>query len=311
MPAVSDVIACPRCGAADVAADEAVVRCGSCGAFYPVVDGVPRFLGDLPADARQVQRVFDFEHRRFRDSWYTRFEPRLVDLFLKDCELARDFFAGKRVLDAGCGSGRWTYALAHLGADVAAFDLTDGGLQAVRGELGERDGVLLCQGDLLRPPFRAESFDFVMSWGVLHHTRDTHAAFERLVPLVRRGGILYVMVYERYSSVRRLGTEALRMVLRRLSDERRYRFCRHLVVESPKLAALLSPFLMIAHYDRGSAPVDRASMQFGLFDAYSPRYNHVHSRAEVAGWFEAAGFGDVTVLDTPPGSQVKVRGKRL
>ena len=37
-------------------------------------------LEDVAEGSLQVQRVFDFEHRRYDDSWYTRFEPRLVDL---------------------------------------------------------------------------------------------------------------------------------------------------------------------------------------------------------------------------------------
>src|SRR4051794_36874263 len=113
MPALEEVFACTRCGATTPDADAEAVTCTSCGHRYPVVRGIPRFLEDLPERLDQIQRVFDFEHRRHDDSWYTRFEPRLVDLFLEDVELPAEFFRGKRALDAGCGSGRWTYALAH------------------------------------------------------------------------------------------------------------------------------------------------------------------------------------------------------
>ena len=33
-----------------------------------------------------------------------------------------DWFAGKSVLDAGCGNGRWSTAFARLGAQVTAID---------------------------------------------------------------------------------------------------------------------------------------------------------------------------------------------
>jgi 2-polyprenyl-3-methyl-5-hydroxy-6-metoxy-1,4-benzoquinol methylase len=312
MPALTEVFACPRCRATAPEVGDEVVACASCGQRYPVVRGIARFLEGLPEGLRQIQRVFDFEHRRYDDSWYTRFEPRLVELFLEDSELSAEFFRGKRALDAGCGSGRWTYALAHLGADVAAFDLTDGGLEAAHGELATNgSGPLLCQANIFRPPFRPASFDFVMSWGVMHHTPDTKRAFDSIAPLVMPGGMLYVMVYERYRGPRRIGTGLLRSVLRRMSDERRYRFCRRLVIENPHVYGLLARLITVGRHDPAAADIDPATIQFGLYDAYSPRYNHLHTRDEVVGWFREAGFDHVSVLDTPPGTTVKVQGTKV
>jgi hypothetical protein len=144
-----------------------------------------------------------------------------------------------------------------------------------------------------------------MSWGVLHHTPDTHGAFSQLVPLVKPGGTLYVMVYERRNPVMFFFTNILRWFMRRLPDERRYQACRRLIVHNRLLAQILGRLLMISYREPGSA-VDEQTLQFGLYDAYSPRYNHLHTRAEVRGWFEDAGFEDVTVLDSP--GSVKVRG---
>jgi SAM-dependent methyltransferase len=309
VPAIEEVFACPACGATEVGEDSDEYVCVACARRYPIIRGIPRFVGQLEPGPAQVQRVFDFEHRRYRDSAYTRFSPTLVDDFLTDNELPRELFSGARALDVGCGSGRWTYALSELGADVIGCDLTEGGLESAFEELGGRASVTLVQADIFRLPFRSQSFDFVMSWGVLHHTPDTLAAFEKLVPLVRPGGILYVMVYERHSLVRRIGTGALRAVLRRMSDERRYAACRRLVIRRPLVYKALVPFLMVAPYDETS-DVDLRTLQFGLFDAYSPRYNHLHSREEVIGWFEDRGFSDVTVIETPAGTTVKVRGTK-
>ena len=61
-----------------------------------------------------------------------------------------------------------------------------------------------------------------MSWGVLHHTPDTRKAFGQLVPLVKPGGTILVMVYEKHSPVMFFFTDILRWFMRRLSDERRY-----------------------------------------------------------------------------------------
>ena len=276
---------------------------------YPATGGVVRFVDDLPADVAQVQRVFHYEHARHNDSHYVRFRPELVDEFLADCELPRAFFQGKDVLDAGCGSGRWSYALAQLGAHVHAMDLTAAGPEALAAELGERDDVRICQASLYEAPFPPASFDFVMSWGVLHHTHSTRAGFERVAALVKPGGTLYIMVYRPSPLLQGPGTDLLRIAMRRLSDERRYEVCKHLVIRNRALATALSPFLMVSYYDEARSEVDPETMQFGLFDAYSPRWNHRHSVGEVAGWFRDAGFREVTVVD-PGRGNVRVRGVR-
>src|SRR5262249_58522100 len=82
--------------------------------------------------------------------------------------------------------------------------------------LSERKGVVLVQGDIERPPFRLRSFDFVYSFGVLHHMPDPERGFRALVPLVSPGGAIFVWVY---SNSRRMTTtllEAVRRVTSRL-----------------------------------------------------------------------------------------------
>jgi SAM-dependent methyltransferase len=48
-------------------------------------------------------------------------------------------------------------------------------------------------------PFAAHSFDGVYSWGVLHHSPDTPAAFREVARVLRPGGWARIMVYHTYS----------------------------------------------------------------------------------------------------------------
>jgi SAM-dependent methyltransferase len=188
-------------------------------------------------------------------------------------------------------------------------DLTTGGLESARRGVGDRPNVAFCQADVFNLPLRPETFDFVLSWGVLHHTRDTRSAFLNLPPLVKAGGMLYVMVYERTAPLQLFLTNCLRSLMRRLPDERRYAACRFLVIENPLLYRAVAPFLMVSRHDPANRELDRKTLQFGLFDAYSPRYNHVHTRDEVRGWFRDSGFDEVIAIETPAAA-VKVRGVR-
>jgi hypothetical protein len=96
--------------------------------------------------------------------------------------------------------------------------------------------------------------------------------------------------------------------MRRLSDERRYQACKHLVLRNRYLAMALGGVVMVGHYDEKNPTVDLETQQFGLFDAYSPRWNHRHGAEEVVRWFREEGFREVTVIDPGTGN-VRVRGQ--
>ena len=116
----------------------------------------------------------------------------------------RDWFRGKTVLDAGCGIGRWTLGLLRLGCRVLSVDASAHALQAVESGMRELAPEAVAEGrlatrqvDLLDLPedLRARRFDLVYSFGVLHHTGDTHRALAGLAPLVKDDGLLFLYLY--------------------------------------------------------------------------------------------------------------------
>src|SRR6266478_9865340 len=66
--------------------------------------------------------------------------------------LAEGALAGARVLDAGCGMGRYLRVAAEPGARVVGIDLSQA-VQAARELTADLPGVAVVRGDLLRPPF--------------------------------------------------------------------------------------------------------------------------------------------------------------
>ncbi len=320
-PLVSSLI-CPGCRGM-LEQESQAYQCRACGASYSVLGGILRMLPALTRAEQQVQGAFDFEHERYQAARYLRISPALIDSWLQDVQLPRDYFKGLTVLDAGCGSGRWTYAMASLGARVIAVDISTAAVEVTREVTQEMENVQVIQASLFRLPFRPEQFDFVVSWGVLHHTSDTQTAFRTIAPLVRLGGELYVMVYERRSPVKVLGTEMLRIMMRRLSPERRYRLCGRLVIRNTVLFHLLRGFIECIPSHKLSETLDAETARFGLYDWYSPRYNHLHSVGEVQNWFRRAGYEDLCL--TSPikytraldvfrfgecGGSIKLRGRR-
>ncbi|WP_328758554.1 class I SAM-dependent DNA methyltransferase [Streptomyces sp. NBC_00271] len=101
--------------------------------------------------------------------------------------------AGRRILDAGCGSGPLSAALRDRGAVVTGIDASAGMLALARRRLG--DDVALHVVDLSdRLPFDDDAFDDVVASLVLHYLEDWGPTLAELRRVLRPGGRLTASV---------------------------------------------------------------------------------------------------------------------
>jgi len=115
---------------------------------------------------------------------------------------AFDSTAGQSVLEIGVGLGTDHVQFARAGANLYGVDLTERGVELVRRRL-ELEGLSsqLEVADAERLPYPDASFDYVYSWGVLHHTPNTPAAVQEAIRVLRPGGRICVMLYARHAWV--------------------------------------------------------------------------------------------------------------
>lgn len=107
-------------------------------------------------------------------------------------ELAGDV-RGRRVLDAGCGSGPLSEALRARGAIVAGFDSSPAMLELARERLGADADLQVA--DISRPlPFVDGAFDDVVVSLVLHYLQDWTAPLSELRRVLKPGGRLLLSV---------------------------------------------------------------------------------------------------------------------
>jgi ubiquinone/menaquinone biosynthesis C-methylase UbiE len=101
--------------------------------------------------------------------------------------------AGRRILDAGCGSGPLSAALRDRGAIVTGIDSSAGMLELARRRLG--DDARLLQADLKSPlPWPDDAFDDVIASLVLHYLEDWTAPLAEFRRVLTPGGRLIMSV---------------------------------------------------------------------------------------------------------------------
>lgn len=111
-------------------------------------------------------------------------------------------YHGKKVLEVGFGAGTDFIQWLRVGALASGIDLTPEALDNVTHRIAvyklpkpESVGV----GDAEHLPFESDQFDLGYSFGVLHHSPNTELALRELVRVIRPGGELKVMLYNRHS----------------------------------------------------------------------------------------------------------------
>jgi SAM-dependent methyltransferase len=189
---------CPRCLARLEASP-----CGSCGLAFESEGGIVDALG-----ARERERAAAEVESFYSRSPFPGYAPgddagTLLDRsrrapFLRALDAAVPSDA--RVIDCGSGTSQLAAFLALSGPRRNVF-----ALDGCRASLGEAarfrarvsiPNLTLVRADLFDMPVRAESFSFVVSRGVVHHTPDPSGAIRGVARLVARGGFLMLGFYE-------------------------------------------------------------------------------------------------------------------
>jgi len=148
----------------------------------------------------------EVEATRFSPAWFDAVDRRFIEsarLYGTDERpfdriIPFDRLRGADVLEIGCGMGLHTELLCRAGANVTAIDLSPTSVEATSMRLKSKGlSARIQEADAETLPFPSQSFDFVWSWGVIHHSSRTGRVVREIARVCQPTAEVRAMVYNR------------------------------------------------------------------------------------------------------------------
>ena len=281
--------------------------CRECSTVYPITNGVARFV-----ESEEYAENFGFEWTKYARTQLDNEVSQVSERqFIESTGFDPAELGDKWILDVGCGMGRFAEVASRWGANVVGIDLSFAADVAAK-NLSDRSNVSICQASVFNLPFAEQSFDYIYSIGVLHHTPDCERAFKCLPPLLKPGGKVAIWLYSGYTRWYRM-SDLYRRFTTRLSPRLLHALCvtadplyyvHRGLRRIPEVGSMLSGAL--AYLLPINMNPSREWRLLDTFDWYSPVYQSKHTYEQVFRWFEDCGLEDLRVLYRP----IAVRGTR-
>ena len=285
------------------------LRCTTCSRDFPVIGEIPRFV-----PKENYAESFGLQWNRFASTQIdskvgtTRSENRFREETLWD----ESQLAGKLVLDAGCGSGRFSEIALKLGASLIAVDYSSA-VEASKQNLSAPD-KLIVQGDLAALPVLDQTFDFIYCIGVLQHTSEPARIVKELLRCLKIGGEITLTFYENsswhvlwYSKyvvrplTKRLPKTLLLKIIERTSSLwfPLTSFLFSLPGNLSRGFRFLIPIANYVEYKYVNPKIARDEAILDTFDMLSPSYDKPIKKSEIHSWVADSGI-TVQVLPEKP-----------
>lgn len=292
---------------------EGTLYCIACKSEFSVQNSIPRFV-----PPENYAHSFGFQWNKHARTQIDKFSG---------ISMSRDRFFyvtkwnknlnGQKILEAGCGAGRFTQIALELDADVFSFDYSNA-VDANFANNGLKDNFHPFQADIYHIPLQRGSFDKIFCFGVLQHCPDPKKAFMSLIPFLRTGGEIAIDIYDLTFRAFVNPKYWFRPFTKRMSQENLYKLVQNVVprlfpikmwiTEEVPFGKYFAFFIPIA-YHKGFLPhADKLSYEqllewsiLDTFDKFAPKYDKPQRISTIKKWFADAVLVNVHVDYGPNG----------
>ena len=278
---------------------------------YPIIDGIPKFVKENPSEPQyDIEKCFSYQWTKSEFGQPEKFSSNdikndvieTMDLTDEDLSL----FENKIVLDVGVGSGASSRLWAPKAKEFHGVDIGNGIYRAKK-TLGDSvKNPIISHSDLHYLPYPDESFDVIVSNGVLHHTLSTKNALKSIYPKLKKGGLVIFYIYKVKAPLREFSDDYIRNLLSNLSPEEAFEKTKSITklaesLHNQQIRITIPEDVPLLGFRKGEYDLQRFIYQniFKLFwkksmgfyesnmenfDWYYPKYSWRHTEQEIKDW---------------------------
>ena len=262
-------------------------------------------------DEALKREMLDFVMRRFNPGKYT------------ETSEFNDFLSNKRmILDAGSGNGWMSqYMAIHSKATVISAEIGDG-VYAAYEKCKNYLNCHVIKADLMDLPFADNSFDFIFSDGVLHHTPNTKNAMKKMYDKLSPGGIFWFYIYKEMNPVKHYCDDYIRNMFSKMSPDEALKNCEAITDLGRELSKIKTTLRLEKPIEVLNIPAGEYNVQRFIyynfikcfwnesigyensnivnFDWYHPNNAQQQTVEEVESWMKEFNIKDYTIWSVNP-----------
>jgi SAM-dependent methyltransferase len=282
---------------------EGMLACAACGAKYPIVRAIPRFV-----ESSNYAASFGYQWKAFARTQVGGQQKVWSKARFDATTKWPNGLEGQVILEAGCGAGRFTGIALDTGAEIYSFDLSEAveaNLDNIR-DAARTERLHLFQASIHDVPLPPGLCDKIFCLGVLQHCPDVKQAYLSLVPYLKPGGELVVDCYLSQPVKHLFNLKyLLRPFFKWWKPSTLFRFWSAVMSVTFDLKSILNRTPQVGKHLAGLIPIGRLSYEpeyrftvaemkeiktLSVFDMLSPKYDQPQKLSTFRAWMEEAGL---------------------
>ncbi|HXV66505.1 MAG TPA: class I SAM-dependent methyltransferase [Nitrosopumilaceae archaeon] len=305
---------------------------------FQIKKGIPRFVTDKEKDFVKTEFAFSTKwklyHKLYQDKkWYDTQKKWFLERFgWKTISKFNNFLNTRHIiLDAGTGIGNSAkFFSKNPKSQVFAIDASES-IDFAYKKYGKTSNIHFLQADIRNLPFRIQTFDFICSDQVLHHTSNTETSFKYLTKLLKKNGIISIYVYKKKGPIREFVDDFIREQTVKMSERECKEFSKDMANLGKSLSKLNKKITIprdipILEIKSGTYDIQRffywnflkcfwaedGNLQRSIgvnFDWYFPKYAYRHTKNEIQSWCKSAKIKIIHYDEIESG--ISINGKKL
>jgi SAM-dependent methyltransferase len=262
--------------------------------IFPIIYNIPRFV-----PIENYSSSFGFQWNIFNKTQVDFYNNSNIShkRFYESTKWEKEQLNGKKILEVGSGSGRFTEVILETGAEVFSLDYSTA-VEANAKNNSENSNLYLCQASVYELPFEKNYFDYVCCLGVIQHTPDVELAFAKMLECLKPGGEIVIDVYADTLKTKFYSKYWFRPFTKKMPKTKllsiiswyvpKWMPISNILLKTPLIGKFLAQIIPICNYSLLHPSLNKKQLIdwaiLDTFDMLSPDYDNPQKKSTLENW---------------------------